>query len=247
VPRDLAALAGVTLATPQPDVPLQAVPDKPLGDSALRGAGGRVPEAVDRVERLPGPLLGDHRAVLAGGRVTEQREAGSTEGHVLDHKRRQRRAVRSDLGAGVLITRQGSVVHPRDGVYPDYSDCSRRLRLLYRRSSDGARESVRDDVGLAGDVPQVGGELGYVGQVSCLPRGALGGGPEGRGQRLVVREDVERPPLEMVPERLDGEVDAEQLAVKSGLLLLGVGHLLGEVGHRAPETAMNCASSAPTA
>jgi hypothetical protein len=100
VPRDLAALAGATLATPQPDVPLQAVPDEPLSDGALRGAGGHVPEAVDGVERLPGPLFGDHRAVLAGGRVTEQPEAGSTEGHVLEHKRRQRRAVRSDLGAG---------------------------------------------------------------------------------------------------------------------------------------------------
>jgi hypothetical protein len=132
-------------------------------------------------------------------------------------------------------------------VYPDYSDCSRRLRLLYRRSSDGARESVRNDLGLAGDVPQVGGELGYVGQVSCLPRGALGSGPEGRGQRLVVREDVKRSSLEMVPERLDGEVDAEQLSVERGVFLLGVGHLLGEVGHWAPEAGGELRQLRPTA
>ena len=60
------------------------------------------------------------------------------------------------------------------------------------------------------DMADVRGELGYIRQMSFLPRLPGRGGGHDQRQRLVVRVDDELPSLDHVPEVLDCLLDPEE-------------------------------------
>ena len=76
-----------------------------------------------------------------------------------------------------------------------------------------ATQCVSDNVVLAADMPDVGRELADVVQVPYrLFRCVMVRTNEGKGERLVVREDDKVPALDLRPEVLDGLLDGQQLS-----------------------------------
>ena len=89
----------------------------------------------------------------------------------------------------------------------------------------GGPEGVSNLVGLTGDVPDVGGELGNEKEVSLSPRGPGGCGVglgDGAGEGLVVHVDYHLPPLDEVLKLLDRGEDGQELSVEGGRRVPGV-------------------------
>ena len=78
----------------------------------------------------------------------------------------------------------------------------------------GARQGIGHYVVLAWEMAEISRELSDVREVAVLSRGVGDVRGQNGGQRLVVREHLERAPLKKESETADGQVDSEQLTVE---------------------------------
>ena len=103
-----------------------------------------------------------------------------------------------------------------------------------------AAQQVGYDVVFSLDVPDVGGELGDVVEVSQLTIGrAVELVLQGVGERLVVGEDVEVGPSgQQVAIVQEAAVDAEELFVEGGVATFGVGELLAVEAEGLPDVVL---------
>ena len=97
----------------------------------------------------------------------------------------------------------------------------------------GPRERVSHHVVFSTDMLHVGGKLADEIHVVSLTGRTFDG--TGKGEGLMVSEYDELVTFDMVAKVLYNEEDGQQLTVKSAVLPLSIGELLGEESHRAPD------------